>query len=615
MPNGQLHTVVQFIRKIAVPRLTVDLSDRQLLEQFIDRRDQGAFAVLLQRHGPLVLSVCQRLLRNIHDSEDAFQATFLVLIRKAKSIAKHESVGSWLHGVAYRIAARARSEAILRRVRERKVEPAPAPDLLDEVIRRDLRAMLDEEVLLLPSRCRVPFVLCYMEGKTNEEAAHLIGCPKGTVLSRLARARELLRTRLSRRGLTVSAALVTTMLSQKETSAAVSASLVETTMKAAVIVAAGNAPAGIVSAKVIALLEGALWAMWLSKLKTVGIMFLVGCLTCGISVLTYRIRVHAASAVPDHESKPVAASHQKASLPAKSQQEAKRAFEAARGYAWLVEPKEGWGSLSSFGFRDPPPGWPGGAGPFGIVAIQEEDKEGGLLITLAHPVSDRKSGLPDFRPVAFDAGSIRYPLERQQSGSGGNIAMARYSLDPKILPAAKVKYLGVETLTPDGEELIAREAFARAKKEGIEILPPARVGEAYDFGLTAMDGKKISTRDFRGKVVLIDCWANWCSPCVGLLPEFKKLYEKYHRAGLEVIGINFDSDVQKALKKIKELKLSWPQVHVSKDETTRKLWQQSAGIGSLPRLFLIDREGVLRADNPQDLEGAVAKLLSSKPSK
>src|SRR5262245_54610097 len=202
MADAQLRPVVELIRRIVSPRPAADLSDRQLLERFLHARDEASFAVLVERHGRLVMGVCRRALRNHHDSEDAFQATFLVLVRKAGSISKRESVGSWLHGVACRIATRARSKNAFRRVREEQVERPPAPDLLDEVIRRDLRAVLDEEVLRLPTRCRVPFIFCYMEGKTNEEAARLLGCPKGTVLSRLARAREILRGRLTRRGLT-----------------------------------------------------------------------------------------------------------------------------------------------------------------------------------------------------------------------------------------------------------------------------------------------------------------------------------------------------------------------------------------------------------------------------
>ena len=288
MADAQLRPVVELIRRIVSPRPAADLSDRQLLERFLHARDEASFAVLVERHGRLVMGVCRRALRNLHDSEDAFQATFLVLVRKAGSISKRESVGSWLHGVAYRVATRSRSKNAFRRVREEQVERPPAPDLLDEVIRRDLRAVLDEEVLRLPTRCRVPFILCYMEGKTNEEAARLLGCPKGTILSRLARAREILRGRLTRRGLAVSATLVTTMLSQTDLSASVASLLIEATVKSAVTVLTPTAATGVVSAKVMSLMEGALRAMWLSKVIAAGMIVLaVSCFGSGLGTLAY----------------------------------------------------------------------------------------------------------------------------------------------------------------------------------------------------------------------------------------------------------------------------------------------------------------------------------------
>src|SRR5262249_39456905 len=149
------------------------------------------------------LDVCQRLLHNAHDTEDAFQATFLLLVRQAHAIVKHGSVASWLHGVAHRVAVRLKGDNARRRQRECQAVRPPAPDLLQEVLWCALRAMLDGEVLRLPERYREPFLLCYLEGKSNAEAARLLGCPKGTVQSRLAHARELLRSGLARRGLTL----------------------------------------------------------------------------------------------------------------------------------------------------------------------------------------------------------------------------------------------------------------------------------------------------------------------------------------------------------------------------------------------------------------------------
>ncbi|HEV2947609.1 MAG TPA: sigma factor-like helix-turn-helix DNA-binding protein, partial [Gemmataceae bacterium] len=205
-----------------------------------------------------------------------------VLVRKASSIAKKESVASWLHGVAYRTALRAKIHMARQHALDSQVQRTPAPDCMQEVIMQDLRVMLDEEVQRLPERYRLPFVLCYMEGKTNEEAAVILGCPKGTILSRLSRAREKLRRRLTRRGLGLSAGLIATMLSQSAVSATVPPALADSTVKAALAVASGAAAAGLLSANVAALTEGVLKAMLLTKLKVTAAM-LIGLTLVGVS--------------------------------------------------------------------------------------------------------------------------------------------------------------------------------------------------------------------------------------------------------------------------------------------------------------------------------------------
>jgi RNA polymerase sigma factor (sigma-70 family) len=184
--------------------------DRTLVERFVAQRDEAAFAALVERHGPLVHGVCRRLLRHEEDAEDAFQATFLVLVRRAASIRKGESVGSWLYGVAYRIAAKLRAAALRRQRRQEPLGEVPADSAAAP--RGDLKDVIDEEVSRLPARYRAPLVLCYLEGKTTEQAARQLGCPRGTVLSRLARARAQLRPRLLRRGLALSGGLTAALL-------------------------------------------------------------------------------------------------------------------------------------------------------------------------------------------------------------------------------------------------------------------------------------------------------------------------------------------------------------------------------------------------------------------
>jgi RNA polymerase sigma factor (sigma-70 family) len=299
MANVPYHAVLQFLRKATNGRASAELTDGQLLERFRDLRDEAAFAALLERHGPLVLGVCHRLLHNPHDTEDAFQATFFILVRKAHSIVKKGSVASWLHGVAHRVALRLKGDKARRRQHECQASRPPAPDLLRDIVWCDLRAMLDEEVLRLPARCREPFVLCYLEGKTNQEAARLLGCPKGTVQSRLAHARELLRTGLARRGLTLSGSLLATNLPQP-TAPAASAALMGSTLRMALAtLAPAAAAAGTVSTRVLTLAQGVLHTMVLSKVKAVvGVLLVAGVLVGGVGAPGWTYRTQAVESVP-----------------------------------------------------------------------------------------------------------------------------------------------------------------------------------------------------------------------------------------------------------------------------------------------------------------------------
>jgi RNA polymerase sigma factor (sigma-70 family) len=267
MGHEPIWALLARLRKSADGLGAEEPSDACLLQRFAVERDEAAFEILVRRFGPMVLGVCRRILGDVHDAEDAFQATFLVLARKAPSLAHRELVGNWLWGVACRTARRARADAARRHARERQDRMARAPDPAEEAIGRDLRAVLDEEINRLPAKYRRPFVLCYLEGKTNAEAARLLRCPPGTVFTRLARARELLRGRLTRRGITLSAAVLAAAVA-REATAAVPVLLVGSTVRAAALFAAGNtAVAGAVSPRAATLAEGALRAMFVSRLK------------------------------------------------------------------------------------------------------------------------------------------------------------------------------------------------------------------------------------------------------------------------------------------------------------------------------------------------------------
>jgi RNA polymerase sigma factor (sigma-70 family) len=244
----------------------LDLTDAELLERFVVGRDDVAFEAILHRHGPLVFGVCRRLLNGVHDAEDAFQATFLVLARRAGHIGRPSFLGNWLYGVAVRVAARARKTAVRRQMTERPDGDLTAAACFDTPADPDVAPVLHEEVGRLPDKYRAPVVLCYLEGKTNEEAAGRLQWPVGTVKTRLDKAREVLRTRLARRGIALTAGL----LAGSPLSAAVPAGLLGGTFQAAMAFAAGHvAGQGAISASVLTLSNGVLRAMFLTKLKVV----------------------------------------------------------------------------------------------------------------------------------------------------------------------------------------------------------------------------------------------------------------------------------------------------------------------------------------------------------
>ncbi len=242
MANGQLD---QFLRRYRQDALAADdeQSDAQLLQRFATRQDQAAFEALVRRHGPMVLGLCRRLLHNATDAEDAFQATFVVLVRKAGAIAQPDLLGNWLYGVAYRVAVRARANAARRTAHERQAASMPKAESTSATPDRELREVLDEEINRLPEKYRAPLILCYLEGKTNEQAARQLGCPVGSMSWRLARGREMLRQRLNRRQLAFSPLLFPPALAQHTSAAALPSSLVQSTVQVAVKLAQGGAVA------------------------------------------------------------------------------------------------------------------------------------------------------------------------------------------------------------------------------------------------------------------------------------------------------------------------------------------------------------------------------------
>src|SRR5262245_17040862 len=287
---GKLKTMPTSSLSVALQHLLADLrpegagmTDGELLARFLRSRDEDALAALVRRHAPMVWGVCRRLL-NHHDAEDAFQATFLVLVRKAADV-RGQTVANWLYGVARQTAVRLRAAAAKRGWRETQVVTMPEPTM-PEARDTDLQRVVDEELSRLPDHYRGVVVLCDLEGMTRREAARQLGIPEGSVASRLARARTLLAKRLNKRGIVFSGSVAAALSAGSASSAP--PALVASTIKAASLLAAGQAAGG-VSAKLATRTEGLVQAMFVTKFKSVLVVVVVlGLALAGAAGLLYQ---------------------------------------------------------------------------------------------------------------------------------------------------------------------------------------------------------------------------------------------------------------------------------------------------------------------------------------
>jgi RNA polymerase sigma factor (sigma-70 family) len=399
MASGDAGAVQREVHRIFQVGPVAGLSDAQLLERFVARQGDAkelAFAALVARHGPMVLAACRHLLGDPHEADDAFQATFLVLARRARSLWIKDSLGHWLHGVAYRVATRARAVAARRKTRERSGAEweAEAPAAEDPHM-ADLRPALHEEVARLPAKYRAPVVLCYLEGLTHDEAAQQLRCPVGTVRSRLSRARERLRARLTRRGFAPTAGVLGASLAAGEAPAAVPAPLFESTIKAALGVAAGRAAAGLASATAVALTEGVLRTMFLGKLKLLAtVVVAVGAVATGAGVLAYQdpapeARPRAAPRIPPPRPRAAEVASPEAQAPG----EAPRA--------------RGWGAVGTRGRAEAKP-----ASPRTLeVRLKQAQR---LFLTRSRQFRDHLIGQEDLDQAHDEATLIRAEIEAQR---------------------------------------------------------------------------------------------------------------------------------------------------------------------------------------------------------
>jgi RNA polymerase sigma factor (sigma-70 family) len=290
MKTTRMHSAIRELGALVEEGAVGMLSDGQLLDRFLERRDPSAFEMIVERFGPLVWGVCRRVLRDHHDAEDAFQVTFLVLARRAASVMPREKLGNWLYGVAFQTAMKARTTRAKRRVRERPAEGMTEPEAISVEHADECLSRLDREIARLPEKYRLPVVLCELDGKTHRQAAEQLGWPVGTVSGRLSRARALLASRLSRPGTPLSVGVLGFLLAHDMARAGVPPELVCSTVQAVCLSTVGKAAtAGVVSARVAALTGEVVKTMLINKLTlTMAMLLMALLLAAGGTSLTYR---------------------------------------------------------------------------------------------------------------------------------------------------------------------------------------------------------------------------------------------------------------------------------------------------------------------------------------
>jgi RNA polymerase sigma factor (sigma-70 family) len=291
MTHPQASEILRYIRQWAARERPEHLPDHDYLTRFVRTRDEAAFTALVHRHGPMVLRVCRAVLGDFHAAEDAFQATFLVLARKARSIHAQRSLSSWLYKVAQRIAWRAKADTGRQRAREAQSPQRLNVDPLDEVSWWEVQAIFYDELEKLSERYRGPLILCCLEGKARDEAAKQLGCREGTLKSRLERGRRLLRTRLARRGLTLSAGLLATLLAPEGTSAALPGVLISAAIRVSLALGGGTMATATTPVRILTLAEGVIQAMFITKIKVAAavLLFVVALAATGVGFALQRI--------------------------------------------------------------------------------------------------------------------------------------------------------------------------------------------------------------------------------------------------------------------------------------------------------------------------------------
>jgi len=279
-----------------------------------------------------------------------------------------------------------------------------------------------------------------------------------------------------------------------------------------------------------------------------------------------------------------------------SQESRAQEFENPPGWAWLIHPM---GTSSS--------SWSSN----GVLGENRETCAGGFELTVAFKKTEGSS----YRAVAFDSEGGRHEL-KGYGGSSGDLTMMTYSAPLESLSYNEVAFAGIEVLSAEGWPVASDEAAKRARAAGITTLPLPQVGKTFEFELVGTNGVAVNSTSFAGKVVVIDCWATWCTPCMKKMPKLKQLSDRWADQGLEIIGVNFDQDQGKAFKTTTELDLNWNHIAVSPSAEVRKAWWGVSGISTLPRILVVNRSGVLVYDGRQidEVESTLVELLGQPGS-
>jgi thiol-disulfide isomerase/thioredoxin len=275
-------------------------------------------------------------------------------------------------------------------------------------------------------------------------------------------------------------------------------------------------------------------------------------------------------------------------------------FKPHPGYRWISRPAP----------KDPTHGWTNWFNGQLRVSFDENHAKG-LEVEI-----NRSNEILSSQVVAFDKELNPFDFNCHVVGAYNGFVRERYRLNYADLPGEKIAFVGIEAVTRDDLNRLAAAASARLNAQDVKLLPLPKLGQNYDFSLTAA-GKQIESSQLRGKVVLIDIWASWCAPCLKKMPELKDLYAKWHDQGLEVIGISFDDDAEAAQAVIDGMKLPWPSAILKSDSEVRKLWEQRDRVTRLPTVLVIDAEGVLQFELFSDsgkVEEKISRLIAGEKS-